>query len=256
MCTVILDLAADGPVLLAGFRDELVDRAWQPPGWHWPDHPGLIGGRDLQAGGTWLAVAPAARRVACVLNGRGRPAPGGSRRTRGLLPLHAADGAPLNRAGLADFDPFHLLRAEPGMTVLHSWDGERLAERELADGVQVIVNSGTGADQAAQPGEHELARVRHFLPRFRAAARPAPRPGIPVSAAWGEWLPLLDGDGIAADDPQALIIRRDIGGGRTWGTTSVSLVAIWPDVVRYDFSGEPGNPAAWYPVATAPTTHI
>jgi uncharacterized protein with NRDE domain len=51
MCTAILDLAPGAPALLAGVRDELIDRAWQPPGRYWPDHPGLIGGRDLQAAG-------------------------------------------------------------------------------------------------------------------------------------------------------------------------------------------------------------
>ncbi|MFC6936356.1 NRDE family protein [Actinomadura yumaensis] len=45
------------------------------PGHHWPDRPGLVAGRDLRAGGTWLAVDPVAPRVATVLNGRGRMAP-------------------------------------------------------------------------------------------------------------------------------------------------------------------------------------
>jgi len=115
MCTAILSIEPGAPVLLAGIRDELVDRAWEPPGRHWPDHPGLIGGLDLQAGGTWLAVAPGARRAACVLNARGRMAPTDSRRSRGVLPLQAAEDGKLGRAGLAGFDPFHLLSAEPGV---------------------------------------------------------------------------------------------------------------------------------------------
>src|SRR5580658_5593881 len=126
MCTAIVSVDPAGPLLLAGVRDELVDRAWQPPGRHWPDHPGLIGGRDLQAGGTWLAVAPAANRVACVLNGRGRMAPEGSRRSRGVLPLEVAGHGKLERADLTDFDPFHLLSAEPGTAAWWSWDGEHL----------------------------------------------------------------------------------------------------------------------------------
>ena len=121
MCTAILSIEAGAPVLLAGVRDELVDRAWRPPGRHWPGYPGLIGGLDLAAGGTWLAVAPAERRAACVLNGRGRMAPERTRRSRGVLPLQAAAGERLERAGLADFDPFHLLSAEPGVAVLWGW---------------------------------------------------------------------------------------------------------------------------------------
>jgi transport and Golgi organization protein 2 len=259
MCTAILSLEAGAPVLLAGIRDEMVDRAWQPPWRHWPDYPELIGGRDLQAGGTWLAVAPSARRVACVLNGRGAVAPAGSRRSRGILPLQAAAEGKLERAGLADFDPFHLLTAEPGGASLASWDGENLAEHELAAGLHMVVNSGLGHDllAAGPPGsgprpitgrDQELARIAYFLPRLAAAPRPSPRPGRPVSQAWGDWLPLLDGDGIGPDDPRALIMRRDLGGGRIWGTTSVSLIALWPDAVRYDFTGTPGDAAAWSPV--------
>jgi hypothetical protein len=269
MCTAVLSIEPGGPVLLAGVRDELTDRAWEPPGRHWPDYPALIGGRDLLAGGTWLAVAPAARRVACVLNGRGRKAAARSRRSRGALPLLAAAEAELERGGLEAFDPFHLLTAVPETAILQSWDGERLIERELTAGLHIVVNSGLGSDLLAggaagsgsprpQPGResaenaHELARVAHFRPRFQAAIRPVPRPGSPVGQAWGAWLPLLNGDGLPADDPRALIVRRDLGAGRTWGTTSISLVALSPEGVRYDFTGAPGEESAWWPVPVTP----
>jgi Transport and Golgi organisation 2 len=263
MCTAILSIQPGAPVLLAGVRDELADRAWQPPGRHWPDYPGLIGGRDLQAGGTWLALAPEARRVACVLNGRGRMAPADSRRSRGVLPLQAAVEGKLVRAGLADFDPFHLLSAEPGAATLWSWDGERLADRELPPGLHIMVNSGlsTEGDPGAQEQpagwektarDHERARIAHFLPRLRAAARPAPRPGSPVPQAWGSWLPLMNGDGLDPSDPRALIVRRDLGGGRIWGTTSISLVGLSEDGSRYDFNGRPGDAGAWYSVPLGP----
>jgi hypothetical protein len=247
MCTAILSIEPGAPLLLAGIRDELVDRAWEPPGRHWPDHPGLIGGLDLLAGGTWLAVAPGAHRAACVLNARGRMAPAASRRSRGVLPLQAAEDGKLGRAGLAGFDPFHLLSAEPGAAVLWSWDGERLTERELAAGLHIVVNSGLDSDLRTAH-EHERARIAHFLPRLRAAARPVPGPGGATAQAWGAWLPLLTGDGLAPDDPRALIVRRDLDDGRVWGTTSISLVALRPDALRYDFTARPGDPGAWYPV--------
>jgi len=258
-------------VLLAGVRDEFADRAWQPPGQYWPDYPGVVGGRDLQAGGTWLAVAPASRRVTCVLNGRGRMAPPGSRRSRGVLPLRAAaDGQPAP-SELADFDPFHLLSAEPGAAVLWSWDGQRLTERKLTAGLHIVVNSGLGsellagdapaagdspaagdrsrpASRESAENDHQLARLAHFLPQFRAAVRPDPRPGSPVSQAWGAWLPLVNGAGISPEDPRALIVRRDLGAGRIWGTTSISLVALSPDGLRYDFNAAPGDMAGWHPV--------
>jgi Transport and Golgi organisation 2 len=276
MCTALLSIEPGLPVLLVGVRDELTDRAWKPPGRHWPQYRGLVGGQDLLAGGTWLAVAPQDRRVACVLNGRGQAAPAPSRRTRGVLPLQAAAGEALDLAGIAAFDPFHLLTVEPGRAMLQSWDGERLTERELGPGLHFVVNSGLAAelatsqtrqsgrsdrneqperderarDQAVNGREHELARIAYFLRRFRAAARP-PGTGESISDAWGAWLPLVDGDGLRRGDSRALIVRRDLGHGRTWGTTSISLVALSAEVLRYDFTGAPGDPAAWRPVPVA-----
>jgi hypothetical protein len=247
MCTAIVSVDPAGPLLLAGVRDELVDRSWEPPARHWTDHPGLIGGRDLLAGGTWLAVAPATPRVTCVLNARGRMAPEGSRRTRGVLPLQAAEHGKLERTGLGDFDPFHLLIAEPGRAVLWSWDGTDLDERELHAGLHVVVNSGLDGELRGAM-DHERARIDHFLPRLRDAHRPAPRPGDPVALAWGDWLPLLNGDGLDPGDPRALIVRRDLGDGRIWGTTSISLVALSRDGLRYDFTAAPGNREGWRPV--------
>lgn len=266
MCTAVLSIEPGLPVLLAGVRDELTDRAWEPPGRYWPHYPELIGGRDLLAGGTWLAVSDEDRRVGCVLNGIGRMAPAATRRSRGELPLLAAAGKPLDRTALAELDPFHLLVAEPGLAVIQSWDGFELTERTLPPGLHLVVNTGLASDllgapeeprtplpgsAAARPPdgrEHELARIAHFLERFRSADRPDPRPGLPVSDAWGSWFPLVNGDGIGPDDLRALIVRRDLGGGRTWGTTSLSLVSLSADAARYDFSGRPGDPASWYPV--------
>jgi hypothetical protein len=265
MCTALLSIEPGRPTLLVGVRDELVDRPWQPPGRYWPDHPGLIGGLDLQAGGTWLAVSPDQRRAACVLNGRGEPAPEATRRSRGILPLAAAAGelSKLDQFELADFDPFHLLTVEPGRAISQAWDGRTMTATDLEPGLRFAVNSGWASelglsgDGGAVPGAgaaqgaaangraHELGRIGYFLPRFLAATRPDPKPGQSVAQAWGEWFSLLNGDGLDPGDDQALIVRRDLGGGRIWGTTSISLVAVWPSVVRHDFTGVPGDPGAW-----------
>jgi transport and Golgi organization protein 2 len=277
MCTAILSIEPGAPPLLAGVRDEFVDRPWRPPGRHWPDDPGLLGGVDLLAGGTWLAVAPAARRVACVLNGRGRQADPAGRQSRGVLPLQAARHGRLALARPAAFDPFHLLSVEPGRALMWSWDGDDLTHRELAPGLHMVVNTGivseaaaggarapggrgqapggpTPADGSPPPGgprpadPREQARIAHFLPLLRAAARPAPRPGPPVAEAWGAWLPLLSGAGIPPTDRRALIVRRTGPAGQAWGTTSVSLVALSADGVRYDFADVHDGDLAWRPV--------
>jgi transport and Golgi organization protein 2 len=243
------------PLLLLGVRDEVTDRPWLPPARHWPGSP-LVGGLDEQAGGTWLAVDPDIPRVACLLNGRGTQADPARRRSRGELPLRAAaDGAGLLKEladdleALAAYDPFHLVCADTGAVRLLSWDGDRAAVRDLEPGTHVLTNAGHA--YPAAPGEQvtEPKAVR-FGPKF-AAARPSGDPALPVGQAWGDWLGYAAGDGLDPGDPQAIIARRDLPDGRVWGTTSLSLVALAPDGLRYDFRAYPGMATDWYPVIVA-----
>ena len=82
------------PVLLAGIRDELTDRAWEPPGWHWPEYDALVGGLDPLVEGQPRSRASDGL-VACVLNGVALSA--GVSASRGVLPLEAARASPLTR---------------------------------------------------------------------------------------------------------------------------------------------------------------
>src|SRR5260370_17768691 len=102
MCTAVLSIEPGLPVLLAGVRDELTDRPWEPPGPHWLSYPELLGGKDLQAGGTWLAVQPSRRRAACVLNGIGLMAPPATRNSPAEPPLLPAAPAPIAPSAPAD----------------------------------------------------------------------------------------------------------------------------------------------------------
>ena len=261
MCTVVVSLAPGErvPLRLLGIRDELTSRPWRPPARHWPGSP-LIGGIDEQAGGTWLAVHPGIPRVACLLNGRGLLAEPAHRRSRGDLSLRAAAEGPgmLSRlAGdldaLAAYDPFHLICATPGSVTALTWTGADPAEpavrpvvRDLAPGTHLFTNAGHAypvepGDPAAEP------KAAHFADKF-AAARPPADPALPVAEAWGDWLTLAAGDGLDPDDPAAIIVRRDLPDGRIYGTTSVTLVALAHDAVRYDFQPHPGSPDGWYPV--------
>lgn len=89
MCTLIVgrDVLGPGTVVLAANRDEDPARPSAPPALL-ADHPPVAGGRDLRAGGTWLAVrggpAPA---VAALLNRRPQPDAPPPTRSRGELPL-------------------------------------------------------------------------------------------------------------------------------------------------------------------------
>ena len=70
MCLIVLawKVRDDLPLAVAANRDEWRERPTQPAHW-WPDHPQLLAGRDLIAGGTWMGVTRAGR-FAAVTNFR------------------------------------------------------------------------------------------------------------------------------------------------------------------------------------------
>jgi len=243
------------PLLLLGFRDELTGRPWQPPARHWPGSP-LVGGLDEQAGGTWLAVDPGLPRVACILNARGPQAPEERRKSRGELPLRAAaEGQEALRHlhddpdTLARYDPFFLICGDvnppspDAQALMLSWDGARADLEQLqAPGTHLITNAGH-----TYPSEHPDAKAEHFGAKF-TAPRPDADPTATIKDAWGDWLTLAGGDGLSEDDPAAIVVRHELPDGRVYGTTSVSLVALGPGGLRYDFQPVPADSTTWYAV--------
>ncbi|MEU6231598.1 NRDE family protein [Kitasatospora sp. NPDC047058] len=255
MCTafVSIDPASAVPVLLLSVRDEYAGRRWAPPDHHWPGHPTAVGGLDLVAGGTWLAVEPGTgpgnpAAAACLLNGFGTMAPAGARLSRGELPLIAVRDGGIGHLDLDRYDPFHLVLAGPAGARVLSWggSGSRLEELDLPAGLSVVLNDGLeglAANRTASELVSSLmaARSAHFRARFGATPRPEPQPGggEDVAEAWGAWRPIVSGDGLEPDDPAALIQRREFGDGRIWGSSSISLLAFGPSGVRYDFGPAP-----------------
>ena len=245
MCTVVISVepSSPAPVLLAGVRDEFARRAWLPPARHWPEFGQLVGGLDTLAGGTWLTVDPQRRRVAAILNAFGGHVDGPQRLSRGELPLRRAAGTALAALPLHRYDPFHLVYADLDTATVSTWDGASLVEQTLGSGLHLIVNSGVegrGAGGAPAEAAREMAaRLAHFRPKLLAAKRPEPGDGSSAQA-WGQWLPIVDGDGLDPADPRAMVLRRDFADRGIWGTSSISLVALRPGGVRYDFTAEPG----------------
>lgn len=256
MCTVVVgfDPQAHTPLVVAALRDEIRSRPWDRPAHHWPDRPGLVGGRDRLADGTWLAVDAARSRMAALLNGwpwdGSMPWEGPYPASRGDLPLQALSRQgrdPLQGQDLTCYAPFHLIDADPYRATLHSWDGRCLDTRSLPVGVSTVVN--TGLDPA------DPRSVRH-TPEF-AATRPDPEDlaglGDPESI-WGAWPGLVtraahertrSAGADDSGDPSGLVAHADLGQGQVWATGSVTLVAAGRGTVRYAFTSEPADSAAW-----------
>ncbi len=99
MCLLVLAVRKHPrlPLIVAGNRDEFHARPTQAARW-WPDKPGIVGGRDLQAGGTWLAVQRNGR-FAAVTNYRDAHREKAGLRSRGDLVTGFLDA----RAGVSDY---------------------------------------------------------------------------------------------------------------------------------------------------------
>src|SRR2546428_821351 len=87
------------PLVIAANRDEFYARPTRPA--HaWDDDPRVIGGRDLRAGGSWLAVRRGGRFAAITnVRGAGR-AEGGGGPSRGMLVANfvRGDASPMQYA--------------------------------------------------------------------------------------------------------------------------------------------------------------
>src|SRR5436190_627896 len=121
MCLIAVAHLASArwPLVIAANRDEFFDRPARAA--HaWDDAPDVIGGRDLQAGGSWLAVTRGGR-FAMVTNVRpSGPAEAGPYTTSrgalvsdfirgGVAPLAYAEGVERER-----YAGFHLVTGEVG----------------------------------------------------------------------------------------------------------------------------------------------
>ena len=120
MCLVALAIDMDRrfPLVVAANRDEFYDRAASRLAW-WnasSDAPAILGGRDLEAGGTWLGLT-AAGRMGLLTNVRNpkRHDPAAPSRGR-IVPDWLAAREPVDRfwmrTALAGYNGFNLIAAD------------------------------------------------------------------------------------------------------------------------------------------------
>lgn len=144
MCLIVVAHRAhpDWPLVLAANRDEFHARPTQDAHW-WPDRPDVVGGRDLQAGGSWFAIDRRGR-FAAVTNFRDAEPPSRNRRSRGELVTAFLDGerAPLEYAASIDGDRyggFNLLVGDgDALAYLSNRDG---GCRALVPGIYGVANA-------------------------------------------------------------------------------------------------------------------
>ena len=131
------------PLVLGANRDEFYDRPTQPLA-VWPESPGMIAGRDLQAGGTWLGIGPNGRFAALTNIRDPRQPPIG--RSRGELSTQFLTSALSPEAFFAelmtradDYAGFNLLAGDRHeLWFYNSWEGPA---RRLPEGLYGLSNA-------------------------------------------------------------------------------------------------------------------
>lgn len=146
MCVAVFawKIRSDYPLVFAGNRDELHARPAAAAGF-WKDAPQVLGGRDLEAGGTWLGVT-AAGRFAMVTNYREGPNPHSGPRSRGELTADFLRGTTTPRDYLADvrlradqYAPFSLIVGDAD-TLWYFSNRDARAPFEVPPGIHGLSN--------------------------------------------------------------------------------------------------------------------
>ena len=171
MCLVLLAVGARPglPLVVAANRDEFHARP-SAAAHRWPGDAGIVAGRDLEAGGTWLGVA-ASGRFAAVTNVSEVPSPGAFSSRGDLVPgfLAGGEGARAYADGIdgSAYRGFNLLL----------WDGEDLVYRSNRHAGKVL---GSGlhalANGELDEARFKVSRSRAALENILAPAREDPQP--------------------------------------------------------------------------------
>ncbi|KAB2922968.1 MAG: NRDE family protein, partial [Dechloromonas sp.] len=185
MCLIVVGWRAhaDYPLVVAANRDEFHARPSADAA-AWPEAPAVFGGRDLEAGGTWLGIRRDGR-FAAVTNVR-EPGVSKGQHSRGLL--------------TRDF----LLGELPAIDYAQNLDGSLYSGFNLllGDGDSLVYCSNRdGAPRLLAPGVYGLSnhRLDSPWPKLLAARRQAGRARQRRSPD-GPLFALLADDAIVADE--------------------------------------------------------
>ena len=214
MCTVVIDVPANPgePVRVLAVRDEDRDRPWRGIGPWWPERGDVFGVRDDRAGGAWLAVDPAAHRLAVLLNREDLS-------DRGDDEVVSRGGVPLDAVGTGIPDRpatrgFNLVEVDAAGAHLVEWDGLVSRRTRLTPGTHMVAHHAVD-----DPGTPRIAR---WLGAFREA-------GLAEGSDW--WMPWLGVVEEATHHPEASVLRRDAHDGLVLESLLVCAASIGPEGV-------------------------
>jgi uncharacterized protein with NRDE domain len=188
---------ADLPLVVAANRDEWRERPTQAAHW-WKEHPELLAGKDLRAGGTWMGITRAGR-FAAVTNFRDPSDKRSTARSRGALVTEFLLGSDTPARFLSElaaraheFNGFNVIVGD-GASLLYFGSRENMA-RPVEPGIHALSN------HLLDEPWPKVVRARRHMEDAMAVAEPA-----------AQLFEMLSEQGLA--DDQAL---PDTGVGIAW----------------------------------------
>lgn len=181
MCVVAIaiDSHPRWRLVAAGNRDEFHTRASSPLA-HWDDGSGIIAGRDLVSGGSWMGVSESGR-FAVVTNIRNADGPDPDKLSRGaLVGGWLTDGT--SPEDVDRFNPFNLIVTD-GDTALYLSNRPAASRHPIARGIHGMSN--------AIPDEH-WPRKDRLIDRMANWLETANRPETLLETLCEESVPAFD----------------------------------------------------------------
>jgi len=210
------------PTRILALRDELTTRAFDDPGEWWPDYPGVVGGRDREAGGTWCASRIDTGVTALVLNRPQKRAADTGAPSRGVLPLLAVahEHAWVTHIDVTGMASFALVLVTSGRLTTWVFDGTALTKADDPPGTHMVTSGGV-----------EDGKEERFLPAFLADD------DLEV------WRGLVRRDEPSADLTE-LVVRRELNGA-VYATVFGQLIESAPGSLRLHYSRTPWRDDPW-----------
>jgi uncharacterized protein with NRDE domain len=292
MCLVALaiDQSRRFPLVVAANRDEYFDRATQRLAW-WspgPGRPDILGGRDLQAGGTWLGLT-AAGRMAFVTNVRQGHALDPDAPSRGeIVSLWLRGDLPHDRfwaqVALSGYNPFNLIAADFQRGECFSGRNDGTAPVRLQRGLFGLSNASLDTpwpkvtalkDRLAEAmlAAGSADSLAGLLFEALADPTPAPDPALPSTGVPRDWERVLSSAFIRSNEQRygtrsstlvitervgkrlvTHVLERSFGADPSLALLRRTVLRDWPP--RYSME-TPAQPAAQLAVTDAdlaPTT--
>ena len=224
MCTLLILYRPKNkwPLIIAGNRDEMKDRPWLPPGKHWGKCDGIIAGKDLTAGGSWLGINTNGL-VATILNRTNSLGPDIEKNSRGKIIIDILKNKTLDEAlnyikllDITKWKPFNLFLANNKKAYwVKSSDKVTLSINIIPEGKHFLDSHDINSTQSE--------RYLYNNNRFKVLNDPNPD-----SLEWKEWINLLAEKSYPKGKPLAAMnITNKYK--KNYGTLSSAIIALPSD---------------------------